>query len=168
MPRSALPVQNRPTFLEFPSDLFSAGRQLGKILSIGLEFCTSTLVLIGSVVLFGWFSHNQALMSVLPGRVSMKPNAAVAFLTLGIALYLRNSQASSAKLWSRVLSLLVLGLAGLTLIEYAFHIDLHIDQMLFPDPLQNPNPGRMALISAVSFFLGGTSLILLTGNQLWR
>ena len=168
MPRLALPLQNRPTLLEFPFDLFSAGRELGKILSVGMEFCSSTLVLLGSVVLFGWFSHNQALMSVLPGRVSMKPNAAVAFLTLGTALYLSSSQASSAKLWSRLLSLFVIGLAGLTLIEYAYHIDLHVDQMLFPDPLQNPNPGRMALISAASFFLGGTSLILLTGNQLWR
>ena len=45
-------------------------------------------VLVGGVVLIGWALDVAALKSVLPGWVSMKPNAAVAFILAGIAVLL--------------------------------------------------------------------------------
>jgi hypothetical protein len=41
---------------------------------------------VGGIVLVGWALDIAALKSVLPGWVSMKPNTAVAFILVGIAL----------------------------------------------------------------------------------
>ena len=43
-------------------------------------------VLVGVAVLAGWALDIGALKSVLPGWVAMKPNAAVAFILIGIAM----------------------------------------------------------------------------------
>ena len=41
---------------------------------------------VGGLVLVGWALDIAALKSILPGWVSMKPNTAVAFVLIGIAL----------------------------------------------------------------------------------
>jgi two-component system cell cycle sensor histidine kinase/response regulator CckA len=43
---------------------------------------------LGIVILAGWVTQIGPLMTVLPGRIAMKPNTAVAFLCAGIALVL--------------------------------------------------------------------------------
>ncbi|PSB24923.1 hypothetical protein C7B70_25250 [Chlorogloea sp. CCALA 695] len=62
--------------------------------------------------------------------------------------------------------MLVFLLGGLTLIEYFFRWDLHIDQLLFiqttaPDSFGTIAPGRMAFSTALGFVISGLSLILL-------
>lgn len=165
MHRTASSTPNASTVLQAARIPYSPGRDLGKVLSVSLNSCSSSLVLLGSLVLFGWFIHNQTLMAVLPGHVRMKPNAALCFIICGVALSLIRSRGSSARRWSGRLAYFVVGLAALTLVEYVWHLDLHIDQLLFADPFQFPYPGRMAPISAAAFVLAGTSLILSSGDQ---
>ena len=55
-------------------------------------------VLVGGLVLAGWTLDLAALKSLLPGWVSVKPNAALAFILTGVALLLStiNPQFSTA------------------------------------------------------------------------
>ena len=46
------------------------------------------LMLLGTLVLLGWFWNVGWLTTVLPGRIAMKPNTAIGFLFLGLALFL--------------------------------------------------------------------------------
>jgi PAS domain S-box-containing protein len=112
---------------------------------------------IGAVVIVGWMFHIKSLESVLPGLVTMKLNAAVCFSLLGLALVINN------KVIYRTL-LLVVSLIGLiTLFEYQFHVDAHIDQLLVKDyqsvTIRFPFPGRMAYNTAMSFTLLGLGLL---------
>ncbi len=123
-----------------------------------------TLITLGLTVLVGWTLNISALMTVLPGRISMKPNTALGFMFAGFAiLYLGNE--SPKRAYGRLASTfacLVMGLGVLTLVEYGAGLDLGLDQLLFKDAFQNPYPGRMAHITAVNFSLAGVSLLLLT------
>ena len=98
------------------------------------------LMLLGSLVLLGWLWDVGFLTSVLPGRITMKPNTAIGFLSLGVALFLltRSTQTRSTQLWCAASAALV-SLGGLlTLSEYVFHADFGIDQLLFRDIVQLP------------------------------
>ena len=46
------------------------------------------LLLLGVLVLLGWLWHIDLLTTVLPGRITMKPNSAIGFLFLGFAAFL--------------------------------------------------------------------------------
>ena len=111
---------------------------------------------LGCTVLLGWTLDAQDLKTILPGFSSMKPNTAVGFLLLGLALAF--SGRSGARWPSAGVTLL--GLA--TLVEYARARDLGIDQILFAeDPWSEATfPGRMGLNTALSFTLVGVALLL--------
>ena len=110
----------------------------------------------GGLVLVGWAFEIAALKSVWPGWVSMKPNAAVAFILTGLALL---SVTYSTTVWSRFSRLCgwLAGLIGLlTLSEYLGDWCPGIDQWLFPEPAGTVGtniPGRMALDTALCFVL---------------
>jgi signal transduction histidine kinase/FixJ family two-component response regulator len=103
------------------------------------------------------------LKSVLPGRISMKPNAAIAFLASGwtLRLLLRDSLSRWARAGSTALSLLVLAIGSVSLLESVLHAGLGIDQLLFVDRTQLSYPGRIAPISAINFCVAGIGLFLL-------
>ena len=111
----------------------------------------------GGLVLVGWAFHITALKSVLPGWVTMMPNAAIAFVLSGIALLFAG--ASRPKLLSRLSQFCgwLVGLIGLlTLIEYAFGWNPGFDQWLFRVPAGPAGilyPGRMAPDTALCFTL---------------
>ena len=121
------------------------------------------LTLLGILVLLGWFWHVGALTTVLPGRITMKPNTAVGFLFLGISLFLstRPKQTRSTQVGCAVSASIVISLGLATLCEYLFHADFGIDQLLFRDLVQLSYPGRMAHITAFSFCSAGLSVLLL-------
>ena len=63
-----------------------------------------------------------------------------------------------------VLAITVIIIALITLIQYAFDLDLGIDQLLFEDdvnPVATYAPGRMAVNTAINFILLGSAIILL-------
>lgn len=125
------------------------------------------LVLLGSLVLLGWLWNVGFLTTVLPGRITMKPNTAIGFLLLGAALFLltRSRQTRSTQLWCAASAALVALVGLLTLSEYVFHANLGIDQLLFKDLVQLSFPGRMAHITAFNFFIAGLSVLLLVFSE---
>ena len=115
-------------------------------------------ILVGGMVILGWALDIAALKSVLPIWVAMKPNTAVAFILIGLAVLF--SRPPSAFRLGPVLSRLGGGLAGLigllSLAEYIFNWNPGFDQWLFPEPagaVGTSHPGRMAPDAALCFAL---------------
>ncbi len=130
------------------------------------------LVLLGILVLFGWLWNVELFTSVLPGRIAMKPNTAIGFLFLGIALFLStksnstgSAKARSTQLWCAASAAVVVLVGLVTLCEYLFHANLGIDQLLFKDMVPSPYPGRMAHITAFNFYITGLSVLLLAFSE---
>jgi two-component system cell cycle sensor histidine kinase/response regulator CckA len=122
------------------------------------------LVSLGAVVLVGWLTRISPLLTVLPGRIAMKPNTALGFLCAGVSILMlmRRNYGRRQRLVGLAFAAIVFALGLLTIIEYGLHVDLRIDQLLFKDPWQWLYPGRMAPISAINFCLVGLSLFLLS------
>ena len=121
-------------------------------------------VVAGVAVLIGWALDIPALKSILPTWVSMKPNTALAFILIGIALQLAELPATwfGARLQTHLDRLAggclwLTGLIGLlTLAEYFINWNPGFDQWLFPEPagtVGTSNPGRMAPETALCFLL---------------
>ncbi|WP_082065430.1 EAL domain-containing protein [Aliterella atlantica] len=104
----------------------------------------------------------------------MRPNTAMGFIMAGLSLTLRLPAKEGSRnvlvFWRELIgfgcSIIVFLLGGLTLIEYVFRWDLHIDQLLFAqtaaaDSFGTIAPGRMAFSTALCFLISGLSLILL-------
>lgn len=119
---------------------------------------------LGAGVLAGWAFHIQPLKSVLPDLVTMKANTALAFLLSGVSLFLlQQHNGPRAHKAGRVLACLVAAIGIGTLLEYLFHVDLAIDQVLFPEDrgaVATSHPGRMAPNTAVCFALAGAALLM--------
>jgi len=134
------------------------------------QFMGLATVLLGLSVLVGWAFHNESLETVLPGYVSMKANTALCFALSGTSLligYLSRPQAWK-KTCSSILALLVILIAGVTLLEYATQLSFGLDELFFPDSpnaAYTSNPGRMAPNTALSFLLFGSALILLARGR---
>jgi PAS domain S-box-containing protein len=116
---------------------------------------------IGISALIGWFQDIEILRSLSPRFVSMKPNAAIGHLALGVALLLAATRPPGARTlrWLFEITALVLG-AG-TLLEYALNLDLGIDQLLISaggGEFQTGSPGRMSPLAAICFVLASCAL----------
>jgi signal transduction histidine kinase/ActR/RegA family two-component response regulator len=117
-------------------------------------------VALGSVVLFGWYTHSSRLVQVQPTFAPMQYNAALCVLLCGFGLL--------ALSWERVrlevvCSIVVAAIGLLTLYEYLFGLSLGLDQF-FLQPfttVRTSHPGRMAPQTALSCFLTGTVLVIL-------
>ena len=117
-------------------------------------------VALGSVVLFGWYTHSPWLVQVQPTFAPMQYNAALSVLLCGLGLL--------ALSWGRVRLEMVCGIVVaaiglLTLYEYLFGLSLGLDQFfLHPfTTVRTSHPGRMAPQTAMSCFLTGTVLVVL-------
>ena len=88
----------------------------------------------------------------------MKANTALAFVLLGVALWLTHVELGKRhERLKRAVAALCAFLPALfgamTLVEYFFGWNLGIDEMLFPDPsgaTQTSSPGRMAPTTAIN------------------
>ena len=129
-------------------------------LTVVLSRLTGILSLIlGAMVLLGWYLHEPALIQVSPAFVPMQYNTALGFALAGLALLgLAWSKPGLAKVAGSVT--LVIG--ALTLIEYIFATDLNIDQLFMEHYIDNSssNPGRMAPNTALCFSLTGIAVLL--------
>src|SRR5579862_5384749 len=107
------------------------------------------LLLLGALVLLGWLWNVGLLTTVVPGRITMKPNTAIGFLSLGLALFLltRNSKARGNQLWCAGSALVVILVGLCTSLEYLFQCNLGIDQFLFKDLVQSTYPDRIAHVT---------------------
>jgi diguanylate cyclase (GGDEF)-like protein/PAS domain S-box-containing protein len=122
---------------------------------------------IGLSVIVGWVFDVEALKGVFPGFVSMKVNAAVAFVSAGLSLWLLPEAHGrrGARRFVEGSALFILLIGALTLIEYLFGWNLGIDELLFTEPsgaVGTSSPGRMGFNTAVNFVLIGSALLLHT------
>ena len=124
------------------------------------------LIVLGMSVFVGWFTGIGALLTVLPGRITMKPNTALGFICGGISLaLLTRSRGRRSQTAGTVASVIVMAVGLLTLLEYLLHASFGIDQLFFADHAQHLYPGRMAQITALNFCLIGAGLLLLSLSE---
>jgi PAS domain S-box-containing protein len=119
--------------------------------------------LLGGAALAGWFLHNDALKSIIPGSSPLKPNIASGFLLCGAALALlsRPRVAKPIRICAATVAAGVISLGALTLAEYFLNWNLGIDQWLvrdFPATMGNVHPGRMMPTTAFCFLLLGSAI----------
>lgn len=123
----------------------------------------------GVLVLLGWQFNIELLKTGFPGNpITMKANTAFCFLLAGIALALSQNNRQRRR-WYRLtlaLAAVVIAVGALTLIEYGFGWNLHIDQLLFQH-IATPNsyPGRMGESAALNFVLVGAALLWVGKNN---
>ena len=127
----------------------------------------SVVLIFALVVLFGWAFGIEAAKTLFFGGVTVKANTALG-LALGAVCLLLFSRIFFRTPWRPVitasLSILVLAIGALTLAEYAFRVNLGIDELLFAardDWSRTPTPGRMAAVTASAFVLLGLGLLFL-------
>ncbi len=133
----------------------------------------SVLVMIIAVVgLYGWLGDYYQLRSIFSWTVSMKANTALGLLLAGSCCLLL-SQQQDVPYWQwlgKGLALLVVLLGGITTAQYVLGFNAGIDQLLLTAPVNevlSPYPGRMSLMSALSFLLLGSALLLLEKPRAW-
>jgi putative solute:sodium symporter small subunit len=120
----------------------------------------------GGLVLIGWLLDIDSLKSVWLDLVTMKANAALAFVFGGCALWMlgadpADSFAGRRRRVGRVFAGIVALMGLLTLGEYFFGWDLGIDQWLFQDAHGMVDPDhreRMPYITALNFVVIGLAL----------
>ncbi len=130
----------------------------------GSRLCAASAIAIGLAVLAGWVFGAPFLMQVLPGQVAMVPNTAVGLLLAGVALWLRAGRGGLSLVSGSQAAAAAAGFLGfLNLVEYVSGRSLGIDELLFRDPagLTSVFPGRMAVLTAVSFVALAAALLTL-------
>lgn len=138
-------------------------RDYPKLLRRVASVCAGAVILLGGLVLMGWGFDISAFKSFLPGFETTKANAALAFLIAGGALLTLTLGKSRWRYLGRAGASLVMLVGALTLGEYLFGVDLHIDELLFRDLASVPSayPGRMAAATALALVLIGLALLLI-------
>jgi signal transduction histidine kinase/CheY-like chemotaxis protein len=122
-------------------------------------------IIMGGTVILGWIVDIEPLQRFWMGSILVPVNAAICTLFCGLALII--GYLSGPSRWHRpvcnVLSGIIALLSFLTLLEYASHTSLGIDEAFFRYPTTDPfgMPGRLAPNSALSFFFFALALILL-------
>ncbi|MGD8777503.1 MAG: response regulator [Ignavibacteria bacterium] len=116
-------------------------------------------LLLGSVVIIGWFINESSLIQITKSFVPMQFNTALGFLLLGAAIILL---AFNKRKISSVIGLVILLLGLLALIEYIFTIDLNIDRLFMGHytTVKTSRPDRMTSNTALCFFISGMVFII--------
>lgn len=124
---------------------------------------------LGAVVLVGWALDVPVLKSVVPGLGTMKPNTALCFALSGLGLGLRVGRPDwvPGRRIAQICGALVLLIGVATLAEFALHVNLGLDALLFPQPapLGSPYSERMSETTALSIACSGGALLLLDSRR---
>jgi diguanylate cyclase (GGDEF)-like protein/PAS domain S-box-containing protein len=124
------------------------------------------IMLLASMVLYGWYSHSTLLVQVLPGFPPVQYNTALTFMLLGAGILFLH-KLPRVSLWLAPLAFL---LSSITLLQYIFSTNFGID-MLFMKPFtvaHSSHPGRMSPNTALCFMLGSSALFFNAENILFR
>ena len=147
------------------ADEAGSGRTVALLKSIS-AYLGLAVAAAGLIVIVGWAYDIAALKSISPIFVSMKANAAVCFILIGLALWMRPDGSSllvrTRKYFSAILTAIVIAVGLLVLSEYIFGWDAGIDQAIFREPagtLGTIYPGRIVLTAALSFVLAGLAML---------
>ncbi|MGA7755351.1 MAG: CHASE3 domain-containing protein [Candidatus Sulfotelmatobacter sp.] len=128
-------------------------------------------MMVGSSSLLGWWFDVSILKSWLPGQPSIRVNAAICFVLLGIALWLlrKKEEVSFAKEVAARIASAITALVGLiVLAENLLGWNAGIDQLLHVvrsgEELGSVRPGLIPTIAALNFLLLGCGFLILN----WR
>ena len=126
---------------------------------VGIIFSGGLSLLLGVVVLLGWYTHNPDLIQVNPAFVPMQYNTALGFLLAGLGLLATGTTHPRIAMLTGSLTFLI-GIA--TLVEYIANVDLHIDQLFMEHYInvKTSHPGRMAPNTALCFSLSGLAILV--------
>lgn len=116
-----------------------------------------SVAMLGLIVVVGWHLHIPTLIQILPTYAPMQYNTALSFLLCGLGLL---SLTREWRHWGSICSIVVMGIGVLTLCQYTFGTNFHIDQLLMRHEIQihTSHPGRMGPNTAASFILMGIAL----------
>jgi len=120
--------------------------------------CAYFIIALGLMTFVGWISGLPLLASISSSYIPMAPSEALCFSLIGIGLAMRS------RMIPRLLGMLVLGLITTKLIEIMGGFHFGIDAAFVRDPVLfgTVPTGRMAPVSAVTFFLVAQGVIALT------
>ena len=120
-------------------------------------------VVVGLLVLVGWWLDIELLKRIVPELVAMNPTTAIGFICLGFSLALLSRKESFlARLRTGQALATVAALIGLAkLVALLFGWDLHVDQLFFRQKLETADsglPNRMAPNTALNLLLLGIAI----------
>ncbi|HEX6124509.1 MAG TPA: ATP-binding protein [Pyrinomonadaceae bacterium] len=124
----------------------------------------------GILTLLGWVFDIQRLMDWNNSGITMKANAAICVMLLGLALVMAVDPVRY-RVAIRATAGFAALIAFLTLSEHLLGIDIGIDTLLFDESAGAPAtaaPGRMGPPAATTFTMLGTALIFTTGSRRTR
>ncbi len=121
-------------------------------------------IVLGLVVVTGWFTGNATLIQILPLFVPMQFNTALGFILCGSGMLLDIFKSRYSTI---VIGILIIIVGGLTLLEYLTGLNLFIDELFMKHTItvKTSHPGRMAPNTATCFVLIGS---ILTFSTLFR
>ncbi len=122
------------------------------------------IVLLGSVVLLGWYIRNETLIQVFPQFAPMQYNTALGFLISGAGLvFICLNRGFAAMVCG--LAVAFIGIA--TLLQYIFNLNFGIDEAFMEAYLmvKTSHPGRMAPNTALCFSFSGIILAYLARSK---
>ena len=137
----------------------AGGREVRRGLRNLPTIAAAVAVVVGAIVLVGWWLGLDTLKSIVPGQLTMKVNTAIAFVLLGVGMLLKTRGSRAAILPVSA----VIALTALVGSQYLLNRDLGIDQWLFhelPGQVGTVQPNRMAPATIICFILIGTGLLL--------
>jgi signal transduction histidine kinase len=122
------------------------------------------VVLVGVLVLIGWWRDIAALRTIVPGLIAMIPNTAVAAILggLGLLLATRSDRDERIRNVARWFAVALTTLGVLFFFERITDIDLGIDLLLFgehPGLMEWLPPGRPAVNSTIVMIVDGIALL---------
>ncbi len=122
------------------------------------------LMLLGGLVMIGWWLQSQSLVRVRPGFAPMVFNTALCFVLAGCALLAPFSEAVRYRRITTVIGGALVVLMALVLSEHALNLDIGIDLPALHAWMNeaNPSKGRTSIPTATAFFLTGAVLLLAT------
>jgi diguanylate cyclase (GGDEF)-like protein len=118
---------------------------------------------VGTLVLAGWILDVPALRSMAPSPPNMKPNTAIGFILIGLALWLsrEGNRRPGLRVAARSIAGLVAVFAALTLAEYILDVDLGIDHLFRDMDSLASDPGRPSPHTALALLVLGLWLSIL-------
>jgi len=139
----------------------TTGSIISRIMGLSLLFNLLT-ILLGVLVLLGWWLNVEFLKHPFPSNRSMNPATALGFIFIAISLLFYNSGWHKT---AHILSLLVLCLAAFKLISLALNIPAYFDTYFFSEKLNQESIGdvinSMAPNTAIEFLLSALALLFL-------
>lgn len=142
------------------------GHDLVSRLKASSEIISIIMVIVGFLVLIGWAFNITILKSPYAGFSTIKSNTALAFIFIGISLWLLQTKRvnSNNRRIAQVLALVTMLLGVLTLTEYLLNVNIGIDQMLFKEAagaLNTSSQNRMGFPAALNLTFAGLAILFL-------